>query len=115
MDFDKDKIINAELRKLKRIAKNVPADKTAIANSLIAELAFMSGTLAELKEVVNTTGAIELFKQGSQEFLRENPALKSYNTTINRYSQLYKQLTDLLPKTDAKGQESELLDFLKEG
>lgn len=112
MDFDKDKVINAELRKLKKIAKNVPADKATIANSLVTELAFMAGTLAELRQHINNEGAIEHFKQGKQEFFRESPALKGYNTTINRYSQLYKQLTDLLPKTDAKAQESELLDFL---
>lgn len=30
--------------------------------------------------------------------LRENPALKSYNTTIKNYATLLSKLTDLLPK-----------------
>lgn len=115
MDFDKDKVINAEKRKLKKLIKTVPADKTTIANTLVTELAFMAGTLAELRQHINDEGAIEHFKQGKQEFFRESPALKSYNMTINRYGQIYKQLNDLMPKADPKAQESELLDFLNEG
>lgn len=47
----------------------MPADKTTIANSLVTELAFMAGTLAELRQHINDEGAIEHFKQGKQEFL----------------------------------------------
>ncbi|WP_309459518.1 hypothetical protein [Bacillus thuringiensis] len=54
-----------------------------------------------------------MFKQGRQVFLREHPALKAYNTTIQSYSRLYKQLVDLLPPTDLKPKEDELIDFIK--
>lgn len=111
MGIDKDKVVTTELRQLKKIAKQVPADKLPVANSLVKELAFMGGTLAELKEHINANGAVEFFKQGKQEFFRENPALKSYSTLVQRYSLLYKQLVELLPK-DNKPNESELLDFL---
>lgn len=52
-------------------------------------------------------------KSLTEEFLRESPALKSYNTTIQRYSLLYKQLTDLLPppEVDSK-KKNEVLDFI---
>lgn len=111
MEFNKDKIITSEVRQLNKIAKQVPAEKQPIAKSLVKELAFMAGTLAELREHINSKGAIEYFKQGKQEFFRESPALRGYNTTIQRYSLLYKQLVELLPK-DSKPNESELLNFI---
>lgn len=111
MEFDKDKVTKAELRQLNRLLKQVPPDKQPVGKSLVKELAFMAGTLAELREHINQNGAIEYFKQGKQEFFRESPALRGYNTTIQRYSLLYKQLVDLLPK-DNKPDESELLSFL---
>ena len=35
--------------------------------------------------------------QGDYSIDRENPALKSYNTTIKNYQTLIKQITELLP------------------
>lgn len=104
----------SELTRLKKIVKLVPENKKSVANSLIKELSFMAGTLEELKENITEHGAVDYFKNGKQEMWRESPALKSYNTTIQRYSLLYKQLCDLLPKDEevkAK-QDGGLMDFL---
>ena len=87
-----------DFAELKKIVALVPKDRRAIAERLADELAFMSKTLQSLRESVAERGAVELFEQGSQRYLRESPALKSYNTTVQRYSLLYKQLIDLLPK-----------------
>ena len=38
--------------------------------------------------------------QGSYDIDRENPALKSYNTTIKNYTSVIKQLNDMLPVED---------------
>lgn len=100
---------------LKRLIKQVPADRKAIADSLFKELVFMEKTLEELRETVDKDGPVSLFKQGKQEFLRESPALKSYNTTIQRYSLLYKQLTDLLPPSVRPEASDPLIDFIKKG
>lgn len=115
MDKDKDKEILKNKRQFNKILKLVPEDKQPIATSLIKELTFMAITLDDLKEQVQEGGTVELFKQGSQEFLRESPALKGYNTTVQRYSLLYKQLTDLLPKTSQDSKENALYEFIKQG
>lgn len=96
------------------ILKKIPEDKKKIAANIIDELLFMKETLADLKSQVKENGTVEHFKQGKQNFLRESPALKSYNTTVQRYSQLYKQLIDILPKTPDSGilPGDELLDFM---
>mgnify|MGYP004443531575 CR=1 FL=1 len=100
---------------LKQILEKVPEDKKAIAGRIADELIFMQSTLADLKKQIKEHGTIEHFEQGKQSFLRESPALKSYNMTIQRYSALYKQLTDLLPKETEVEKSNALYDFLKEG
>lgn len=114
MPVGKDNESAKDLRKLKRMLKLIPDDRKAIAEKLIEEISFMSKTLMELKRTVTERGVVDNFKQGKQEFMRESPALKAYNTTIQRYSLLYKQLTDLLPKPEATDKAGdELLEFLK--
>lgn len=107
--------VTADLRKLKAQLKEVPTERQPIANSLYGELVFMQNTLDTLKQQVNEEGAVNMFVQGKQQFLREHPALKAYNTTIQRYSLIYKQIIDLLPKAPEKGTGDALLDFLNKG
>lgn|SRR5699024_8087986 len=103
--------ISSDMGKVKELLENVPEDKRAFAHLLYNELSFMQKTMTGLKEQVNNEGAVDLFEQGKQKFLREHPALKAYNTTVQRYSLLFKQLVDLLPKDDVDVQD-ELIDFI---
>ena len=85
-----------------------------IANNIYNELLFLQRTLDKLKQEIDENGTTTLFKQGAQEFIRENPALKGYNTTIKNYSNLYKQLIDMLPPVEPVEKEDPLIEFLKE-
>ena len=105
--------ISKDMKKVRTILRKLPKDKKAIAESLYNELEFMQRTLEKLKNEVDRIGPTAMFKQGKQEFLRENPSLKAYNTTIQRYSLIYKQIIDLLPKDDNKPKDA-LIDFIKE-
>lgn len=100
---------------LEEILQRIPADKQYIGRKLIDELVFMADTLTTLKRKIKENGTEEEFIQGKQQFVRETPALKSYNTTVQRYSSLYKQLTDLMPKTVESEQSSAILDFIRGG
>lgn len=102
-----------KITELNRIIKQVPEEKQTIAASLVDEIRFMNDTLEDLKEKVARYGTVELYENGKQKFLRENPAVKSYNTMIQRYASLYKQLSELLPKGPAVSPDSDLLDFIK--
>lgn len=97
------------------ILEKIPSDKQIIGEKLISELSFMEETLSDLKKQIRITGTIEQFEQGRQSFLRESPALKSYNTTIQRYSMLYRQLCDLAGKTQEAEKSNPLYEFIKEG
>ncbi len=113
MEIEKDKDILKAKRQFNKILKQVPEDTKPIAEKLIKEILFMYCTLGDLREQIEEHGTVELFKQGKQQFMRENPALKAYNTTVQRYSLLYKQLTSLLPKDTANTQSNALSDFLQ--
>ena len=114
MDEPKTSVISKEMRSVRRLLKKVPEERKAIAQSLYNELVFMQNTLATLKEQIEAEGATAMFKQGKQEFLREHPALKAYNTTVQRYSLLYKQLVDLLPPAETEEKEDDpLMEFIK--
>ena len=107
-------LISGDIERLNQIIKQVPPDKRPVAEHILKELIFMSETLENLKATIKEKGEIDLFKQGKQEFLRESPAMKTYNTTVQRYGLLFKQFTDLLPKTDFEHEDSALLDFMNE-
>ena len=97
MDKDvKEQRINDEYAKLRKTLKNVTPDKIQMAEGLIGNAAFMSVTLDELKDEINSRGALTTYNKN----LVENPATKSYNTMINRYSAVMAQLLNLLPKDE---------------
>ena len=96
------------------ILKKLPEDKKPIGEKLIRELSFIEKTLDALKEQISESGVVEHFSQGKQDFLRESPALKAYNTTVQRYSVMYRQLADLMGKSTEAEKSNAVYDFLKE-
>lgn len=111
---EKKKRIKSEITKLKKLYKNLPKEKLKAAEGLIQEAAFMRVTLEETRHIIDKEGVVEVFEQGSQKFLREHPATKVYNTMINRYAAVCKQLFDMLPDQEATKQaEDELMAFVK--
>ena len=96
------------------ILQKLPEDKKPIGEKLVKELAFMEKTLERLKAQIAETGEVEHFVQGKQDFLRESPALKAYNTTVQRYSVMYRQLTDLMGKSPEAEKSNAVYDFLKD-
>ena len=96
-----------------QILKKIPEDKRYIGEKLITELTFMERTLHRLREQIIESGEVEHFQQGKQDFLRESPALKAYNTTVQRYSVMYRQLTDLMGKSVEAEKSNAVYDFIK--
>lgn len=96
---------------LKKVVNAVPEDRRLLAKNVSEELSFMSEMLAALKQEAREIGALENFVQGRQSLLRENPALKSYNTTIKNYAVLLSKLTDLLPKVTIAQDNPDADDF----
>ena len=112
--MEKDKVIDisTDMKKLRTILRKLPKDKVTVVEPLFKELEFMQKTLESLKKEIETIGVVTEFKNGRQDFLKENPALKSYTSLIQKYGNIYKQVTSLLPKDDGKS-EDELIEFIK--
>lgn len=96
--MNKDILVNREIARLTNLYKDIERNRRLSAKGLIEEAAFMRATLAELKIAIDENGPIDEMPQGEYSILREHPALKSYNTMVQRYTSIIKQLTDLLPK-----------------
>ena len=97
-EVSKDTLIKREVNRLTNLFKDMERVRKLSTNGLIIEASFMKATLAELKTEIDKEGPIDDMPQGDYSILREHPALKSYNTMVQRYAATLKQLTDLLPK-----------------
>ena len=98
--------------KYKKTFKNIGKTKLDINDDLLVNIAFMVVTLEELQNEVHEKGVVEKFEQGKQNFLRESPALKAYNTTIKNYNSSMKILNDLLPEGEKVEEGEGLLQFM---
>ena len=111
---DKDTLVNREINRLTNLFKDIDANKRLTAKGLIEEASFMKATLQELKEMIDKHGPIDEMPQGEYSILREHPALKSYNTMVQRYTNIINQLTNLHPKEEIKQEVDDGFDdFLK--
>lgn len=97
-----DQWISEEIKKWDDVFENISDDKKQVASRLIEQVAFMKITLDILKINIQLDGATYMFKQGKQEMIIENPAQKSYNTMINRYTAACNALFNLLPQEKPK-------------
>ena len=110
----KDTLVNREINRLTKLSKDIDANKRLTAKGLIEEASFMKATLQELKEMIDKQGPIDEMPQGEYSILREHPALKSYNTMVQRYTNVINQLTNLHPKEEIKQEVDDGFDdFLK--
>lgn len=87
-------------KELEEILKKIPSEKSNEAKLIANELRFVLGTSKKLREDIEEHGAVEHFINGKQDFLRESPAMVSYNKLMSTYSKLYKNLIDLIPKDE---------------
>ena len=96
----KKKVYN--ITDLKSVFEGLDNNKGKLALSLLDKAEFMEETLKELQIKVKTDGVVTEMCQGDYTIERENPALKSYNTTIKNYTAVIKQLNDMLPVKEEK-------------
>ena len=99
---DKDRLVKNEIARLTNLFKDIDKNKRLTAKGLIEEGAYMKITLQELKVEIDKDGPIDEMPQGEYSILREHPALKSYNTMVQRYTNIIDKLTNLHPKEEVK-------------
>lgn len=103
----KDEIIKAEKRKLAGIYTRLDKKTKKSVDSLVDEAAFMAASLYELRKIIDEKGYTEEYQNGAnQKGVKKCSEVEIYNTMIKNYSAIVKQLTDLLPKEQAKSVQS---------
>jgi len=97
---ERDKLVEKERERLKKIFKDIPPNKLKVVDGLITQAARLRVLLDELWIDISENGDYELFTQSEkvEPYERERPAAKLYNTRDQTYQRVIKQLTDLLPE-----------------
>ncbi|MEN3133088.1 hypothetical protein [Bacillus albus] len=93
-----EELIQEEINRLNSIFIHLASNKKEVAKELIERVAFMTIQLEILEDTIKEKGPTYMFQNGSQKMLIENPAQKSYNTTMNRYTTAYDKLFNLVDK-----------------
>jgi hypothetical protein len=107
-----DELIQKEIDRLNAVFDDLPDNEKEVAKELIERVAFMTIQLEILEDEIKTKGPTYTFQNGKQKMLVENPAQKSYNTMMNRYTAAYKELFNLLKKIDnSDGDDDEFEDI----
>jgi hypothetical protein len=94
-------LIQHEVDRLNAIFVDLPDSDKEIAKELIERIAFMTIQLEVLEDDIKLKGPTYMFENGKQKMLVENPAQKSYNTMMNRYTAAYKELFNLAKKLNS--------------
>ncbi len=105
----------ANIKELRKVFEDLNDNKSKLALSLLDKAEFMEETLAKLQSKVKSDGVVTSMCQGNYDIDRENPALRSYNTTIKNYTSVIKQIADLLPDASIKQDGEDLLKFIASG
>ena len=95
-------MVNNEIARLTKLFKDIEANRRLTVKGLIEEASYMKITLQELKVEIDKSGPIDEMPQGEYSILREHPALKAYNTMVQRYTNIIDKLTNLHPKAEIK-------------
>ena len=96
--MEKEKEIQKELEKLKKLFANLPANQLKLCGGLLQNAAFMAVTLRELQtEVIQKGAVIECQSGNGFDTIKDNPAQKAYTTMVARYTQIISRLAAMLP------------------
>lgn len=92
------------------ILKKIPSEKMSEASLVADKLRYMEEKLEEVQKQIDEKGVVEHFINGKQDFLRESPALASYNKLMKTYDTFYKNLINLIPKESIEEDTDEDID-----
>ncbi|HHT7063042.1 TPA: hypothetical protein ACTZ5S_005630 [Bacillus cereus] len=99
-ELTKEERINKEIRRLKRIYKDLPKDTLVVVDGLIVQAARHRIDLDDDYEDMKINGKYQMFSQSekTEPYERERPVVRQYYTTDKLYQTTMKQLTDNIPK-----------------
>lgn len=95
----KKKSVKKQHTKLKKIFNEISADRKAVCENLIQNVAFMSVELNDLQEQIHARGMVEEYQNGeNQSGVKPSAAAQIYNATLKSYNTSIKLLLAELPE-----------------
>jgi hypothetical protein len=109
-------VIPLEIARLNLIFDNLPRDTKTLNEGLISRAAYMLATLQDYEKDLDENGYVEMFSQSDKvaSYERERPVARLYNSMNKNYQSIMKQLSDLLPKPEARVKGDGLDDFIND-
>lgn len=93
--------IKKEITRLKKLFSKIEKEKRDSVSSLIENIAFMTVSLEELRDIINAKGYTEEYQNGAnQKGVKKCSEVEIYNVMIKNYISAFKQLNDLLPREE---------------
>lgn len=106
--------IEKELRRIKKLFKEMPDKWKKVNEKLFIRAANMAIFLADMEEQLSTEGLIVEMPQGDYTISRAHPLLQQYNSMVKNYNATIKQLTEALPPAAAETAGTALMAFVKQ-
>lgn len=113
---ERQKRIDKEIKRLKKLYKDIPVSKKEMIKELINKASFL---LILSQDIETSIKNLEDFTittiNATQEFTKPNPLFKEYRDTVKSYQTVIKQLNDLVKNCEHsdKSEPDELEAFIK--
>ncbi|WP_461181831.1 hypothetical protein [Virgibacillus kimchii] len=97
---DTENRVAAEVKRLKKLFKNIPKNELDVAEGLITQAARLRVLLDDNWKDILENGEYEKFAQSENQvpYDRKRPIVENYDNRDKTYQSIIKQLTDLLPQ-----------------
>ncbi len=113
--LEKTKRIEKEVRRLKRVFKDIHENKKKLVFATIDDVAFMTITMQDLRETIVREGTTCEYKNGANQYgTKQSPAAQMYLQMSQKQTQAMKILVDCMPKAQKEPvkQEDDFKDFV---
>lgn len=104
--------IEKELRRIKKLFKEMPDNWKKVNEKLFIRAANMAVFLSDMEKQIANDGYIVTMSQGKYEIERAHPLLQQYNSMVKNYNATIKQLSEALPPAAAETAGSALMKFV---
>ena len=94
--MDKDKQFKENYKKLKSYYKNIDTKDGQAFEELLQQMSFCLSMLQECKEDILKNGSVIPFKQGSNEFMRENPSTGVFLRACKEFRYILREINELV-------------------
>ena len=107
---DKEKRIRKESRRLLEIFQGLEPNKLKAVDALIARAAFITVSLQDLEDELNTSGWTETYTNGrNQEGVKKAAAAEAHISLTKNLNAIMKQLLELVPPEQKASRLAEMM------